>query len=261
MISKDYLKSRLQRCPDTHLTALMTVWQEFIDALAAEPSSAGLAAVYRRFVRQLILAAQHDAVHEDLPGVYEDLYCQEISWGTYRDAKVSSGANPVAVRAEAKKAAQDTLAVFADRLGESFQDLRFGDQTVAGRKGAVPRAVLGEYAAQSYLLLWGMLNSALGGHKRKVAFLGQLKFRMLFRYPILALYHLLALMRTETSLFWTVTGAIILVLLSIGVTALFVSISKTSAVLILAGAFVLMAFCNWVHRGKNRSAISPASKK
>ena len=109
----------------------------------------------------------------------------------------------------------------------------------------VPKQILGQYATQTYLIIWGILNTALGGRKIKVPFLGYKKTRLFFRSPVLFIYYLIESMRKEKNLFYLIIASIASAL----VTVLVVGLFSKEVWLIIVPLIVLLVFIpmvNWI---------------
>ncbi|MGV8075310.1 MAG: patatin-like protein [Syntrophobacteraceae bacterium] len=222
LVTPEYLDSILSDCPKDVRNDLECAWERFSGALDGNSENACEKA-FEELKKNLILAGQHEAVNKNLRGLYEDVFSQEISWGTCKDEKsVTQAAGPDAVSAAAKILAGKVMQeVQEGNPGETFKERAMGTQTVAGQNGRVPMNILGEYAAQAYLLLWGMLQTTLGGRKRKVHFLGEGKFRLFFRSPVLFTYNFIRTMRMEKRLFPVLLGLLCMALLASGITGIF----------------------------------------
>jgi patatin-related protein len=219
LMDQEDIHSSLPGCPEPIRTELENAWRRFAAALNGNPEILPGEA-FEVLKEKLILAGQHEAVNTRFKGLYEDMYFQEISWGNCKEEeKIADTSGLEAIGAAAKIWAKKVMrATKGENRGEAFKKMAMGSQTVAGKSGRVPMRVLGEYISQAYLLLWGMMETALGGKKAGLS--GNRKIRLFFRSPVWFIYHYISVMRTEQRLLPVLLGALCAALLASGVTGI-----------------------------------------
>ena len=205
------LRRFLPHCPDSHLAELCEAWRDLAShwnttAPTGADEKRALVPPESEFLRSLISAGQHDAFMEDIEGVSEDLYFQEIAWGrvgTPNDARSDSGLP--SIEAKALELAKDHVARSdgdQKKLWSWFTQI--ASQKVVGSGGAVPVNILGEYTTNAYLLAWSMLERSLGPQRTKLN-----KFRLYLRGPVRLTYSLFRMLRQESRTAAVVTAAVI----------------------------------------------------
>ncbi|MBI4775637.1 MAG: patatin-like protein [Deltaproteobacteria bacterium] len=251
LMTPAYLDTILQDCPQTVRQQLDDAWTSFLTELNKGTETSQKAA-FKQFGEKLILCGQHEAVNQDLKGLYEDIYFQEISWGTCgADGTLAEAANPVLVSDKAKKLAAESMKEKrkADR-GECLRDMAMGSQTVFGENGQVPMKILGQYITQAYVVLWGMLEGALGGPRNRWNFFSHKKVKLVLRFPVLLMHRLIRMMRKERRITLSLLGALTLVLFSSGITGFILNrwLNQWWFLLLLGLSFVPVVLGYWFYR-------------
>lgn len=245
------LTEALPNCPEGNRRQVEAAWNDFIQCSEEDASFEELRKTFLTFKKELISAAQHDAVHDGLPLIYEDMYFQDFAWGKMHGEKnVTSESTLPAIAAAAKTWAQNALQAVQNR-GAELLKLRIGSQTVMGPRGIIPHAILSEYATQAYLMFLGMLMRSLEGSEKKKRLLESRRFRLPFCTLPLFLYNLLRMMRTERRLFTHAVTAISAVLLTLTVTGILTARFWWSALSLVAFVFLVLLF-NWICRFRHR---------
>ena len=241
MMDQVDIHSSLPGCPEPIRMELENAWRRFAAALDGNPENVPEEA-FGVLKEKLIIAGQHEAVNTRFKGLYEDMYFQEICWGNCKEEeKITDTSGPQAIGAAAKIWAKNVMrSTKGENRGEAFKNMAMGSQTVAGKSGRVPVRVLGEYISQAYLLLWGMMEAALGG--RKAGLSGNRKFRLFLRGPAWFTYNYIRMMRTEKRLFPTLVGALCAALLASSVTG--IVLGNWWFAILLIFPFVLIALYN-----------------
>ncbi len=226
-ITMESLDAYFPDCPLFQKKALLRSWRDLMDRRPSESSSQGgperqnWLQKLSAFKDQFITAAQYQAVCEDLGTLYEDVYFQEIVFGTISDdAGVGPESGETAVELRARERGVQARSAVKD-CGLDFQEKALGSQTVVGPKGAVPANILAEYACQMYLLVWGMLQTALEGHKGFSNFFSRRMPRWILRTPIVFVYHLVRTQRRQPGSFPILVVGSVAALLACGATGLF----------------------------------------
>ncbi len=252
-ITTETVEAYFSHCPLPHRKALFRSWKDLFDSRPPLDGADADKAVWMEklsaFRDRFILAAQYDTVCQDLGTVYEDLYFQEITWGTIDDAAgVGSGTNTSAVEARAKERGARARAAVKD-CGADLQEKAIGSQTVVGPNGAVPAHILAEYGCRLYLLLWGLVQNALQGRTRLSGFFSRRLPRWILRTPVAFAYHLIYTRRRHPGAYPLVVVGTVAALGACGVTGLF--FRKLWFVLPVAAALAIMAVTVWLKsRGK-----------
>jgi hypothetical protein len=214
----------LDRCPESCLAEVGKAWRALRDAWEANRAAAEgargadvwqerIEPLAEAFRRTLIVAGQEQAVGEDLVHVYADIHYQEIAYGfTKGPRNISSPAKAGLIEQEALAAAtEDCQRIPPEKRSEVFRQLRLGGEAIGGPRGRVPSSMVGEYATQAYLLLYGMVERSLGQRSARV--LAAKQTRAVFRHPPRLIHAILTLNRRERRL-----GALgLIALLSAGI--------------------------------------------
>jgi hypothetical protein len=248
VITTETLDACFEGCPLSQKKGLLRAWKELLDT--RPPTSCEnvekttwlekLTAFRDRF----IAAAQYSAVCRDLETLYEDLYFQEITWGTIADETgVNSATNQTAVEARAKERAAHARAAVKD-CGADLHEKAMGSQTVVGPNAAVPVHILAEYACQAYLLVWGLFRNALQGHKRMGGFFSRRMPRWVLRTPLAFVYHQIHAQRHEPRTYPILVVSSVAALLACGATGLF--FRNLWFVLPIVAALAIMALTLWL---------------
>jgi Protein of unknown function (DUF3376) len=261
---------RLAPCPRQHADAVARDWAALRRAWeqARGAWGPGLEELASRFVASLIRAGQEQAVGQDLEKVLADVHFQ-IAYGyTAGPRGVWSSAQAALIERDADAAArEDVRQIAPERRSEVFASLHLGAEAIAGAKGRVPRAVVGEYATQAYLLVFGMLQGSLGSRSAKI--LASRRTRLFFHLPPRVIYGALLLMRQErsfaASLLWLVGGGALAALAAWWLLGGELASPRDWQIVVGSGACLLLVSL-WVLRSTGRrrrprwsSDASPAS--
>uniref|UniRef100_A0A832A5L2 Patatin-like protein n=1 Tax=Desulfacinum infernum TaxID=35837 RepID=A0A832A5L2_9BACT len=248
VITMETLDTRFDGCPLSQKKALLRAWKELRDTRPPTPckdvEKTAWLEKFTAFRDRFITAAQYSAVCQDLGTLYEDLYFQEITWGTIADETgLNSGTNQTAVEARAKERAARARAAVKD-CGADLHEKAMGSQTVVGPNAAVPVHILAEYACQAYLLVWGLFRNALQGHKRMGGFFSRRMPRWVLRTPLAFLYHLIHAQRHEPRMYPIFVVSSVAALLACGATGLF--FRNLWFVLPIVAALAIMGLSLWL---------------
>jgi patatin-related protein len=247
-ITLEVLDEHFQGCPLSQKKALLRSWREILDTRPPETCSEGEKAGWilklSAFRDRFITAAQYHAVCQDLGTLYEDLYFQEMVWGTIADETgVGPQTGETAVEARARERGAQARGAVRD-CGSDLQEKALGSQTVVGPKGAVPAHILMEYACHAYLLVWGLLQAALQGRQRLSGFFSRRTPRWVLRTPIAFFYHLVRSQRRQPRSFPILVVGSVAALLACGVTGLF--FGNPWFVLPIVAALAAMGITVWL---------------
>ncbi len=247
VITEESLEACFPECPWQQKEAVMQSWRSLMDTRPSKCFSKTEKLQWigklQTFRDQFILAAQCQAVCEDLETLYEDIYFQELVWGTLSDeAGVGPQTGESVLQARAReRGAQARQAV--QNCGLDLKNMAIGSQTVVGPRGAVPLHILVEYGCQAYLLVWGMIRSVLEGRKHLSSFFARRKPRWMLRTPIVFVYHLVRSQRRQRGSFpFLITGSVAALLAS-GITGLI--LGNVWFLLPIAAALAVMAITVW----------------
>lgn len=248
VITMETLDAHFEGCPLPHKKGLLRAWRDLLDTRPQAPcediEKTAWMEKLTAFRDRFITAAQYSAVCGDLGTLYEDLYFQEITWGTISDATgVNSGTNQTAVEARAKERAAQARAAVKD-CGADLHEKAMGSQTVVGPNAAVPAHILAEYACQAYLLVWGIFRNALQGRKHMGGFFSRRMPRWVLRTPLAFLYHLIHAQRHEPRIYPIFVVSSVAALLACGATGLF--FRNLWFVLPVLAALAVMAISLWL---------------
>lgn len=251
-ITMESLDDHFSGCPLSQKKALLRSWRDLMDtrppASCSDDDPQGVEWFQKlgAFRDRFITAAQYHAVSQDLGTLYEDVYFQEIVWGTVADdvgVGPQSGEAIIAARARERGIAARSS---VKDCGLDFQEMALGSQTVAGPKGAVPAHILTEYTCQVYLLVWCLMQTALKGHKRLSGFFSRRMLRWTLRIPIAFVYHLVRTQRLQPRSFPILGVSSVAALLACGATGLF--LGNLWFMLPIAAALAVMAIATWLKR-------------
>ncbi|SHE81669.1 patatin-related protein [Desulfacinum infernum DSM 9756] len=247
-ITTESLDEHFQGCPLSQRKALLRSWRELLDTRPPEDCSEAEKADWllklSAFRDRFITAAQYHAVCQDLGTLYEDLYFQEIVWGTISDdTGVGPQTGETVVEARARERGTQARDAVRD-CGSDLQEKALGSQTVVGPKGAVPAHILTEYACHAYLLVWGLLRTALQGHQKLSGFFSRRTPRWILRTPIAFFYHLVRAQRRQPRSFPVLVVGSVAALLACGFTGLF--FGNPWFVLPIVAALAAMGITVWL---------------
>lgn len=247
-ITTESLDEHFSGCPLHEKKALLESWQNLLDtrppAGCSEEEKAEWLQKLLAFRDRFITAAQYHAVCQELGTLYEDVYFQEMVWGTISDETgVGPHTGETALELRAREKGDQARRAVKD-CGSDLQEKALGSQTVVGPKGAVPAHILTEYACQAYLLAWGLLQTALQGHHRLSSFFGRRTPKWLLRTPIAFVYHLVRAQRLEPRSFPILVVGSVAALLACGATGIF--FGNLWFVLPIVAALAVMGITVWL---------------
>ena len=104
-----------------------------------------------------------------------------------------------------------------DRAGK-YREMRLGSQGMIGPNGQIPNAVVGEYGALAYLMIWGMLRRSVG--EKAAAFMDKTRMKLFLRMPVQFMYYIFMLFRRERIIAVSFVAAVTGVIIGVGGTAI-----------------------------------------